>query len=68
MAHINRFFITFGFLLFGLFLWARFPGVIGIIAMVLLGLAGALLGNIVFRKQVNAKRAKDDAENRIDKD
>ncbi|WP_162889142.1 hypothetical protein [Maritalea myrionectae] len=68
MAHINRFFITFGFLLFGLFLWVRLSGTFGVILFIVCGLVGAILGNIVFRKQASDKQIKEDLQNRLDND
>lgn len=49
-AHITRFLITFGFLLFGLFVWAMLPNTIGISAAILLGFVGALLGAVMMKK------------------
>ncbi|MCF4099163.1 hypothetical protein [Maritalea mediterranea] len=68
MAYLNRFLITFGFLLFGLFMWVILPNTIGLIAFILFGFVGALLGAIVFRKQASEKQIKEDLQNRLDND
>ncbi len=68
MAHFNRFLITFGFLLFGLFMWVILPNTIGLIVFILLGFVGAVLGAIVFKKQATEKQIKEDLQNRLNND
>lgn len=68
MAHFNRFLITFGFLLFGLFMWVILPNTIGLIVFILLGFVGAVLGAIVFKKQATEKQVKKDLQNRLNND
>lgn len=68
MAHFNRFLITFGFLLFGLFMWVILPNTIGLIVFILLGFVGAVLGAVVFKKQATEKQVKEDLQNRLNND
>ncbi|TDQ67069.1 hypothetical protein ATL17_1076 [Maritalea mobilis] len=68
MAHFNRFLITFGFLLFGLFMWVILPNTIGLIVFILLGFVAAVLGAIVFKKQATEKQIKEDLQNRLNND
>lgn len=68
MAYLHRFLITFGFLLFGMFMWVILPNTLGLIVFILCGLVGAMVGTIIFKKQASEQQIKEDLQNRLNND
>lgn len=68
MAYLHRFLITFGFLLFGMFMWVILPNTLGLIVFILCGFVGAMVGTIIFKKQASEQQIKEDLQNRLNND